>query len=175
MRKILIIGCCGAGKSTLSKQLSQQLDLPLYHLDQLWWRPGWKHIERDEFDRQLHEILLRSAWIIDGNFLRTLPERLRYADTVIFLDYSCKRCLWQTVKRFLFRNRQDKLPGCAEQLDVDFIRFVWNFRQTVRPQILTSLTDFSGNSYIFRTPKELNSALKQKIFTIVPRSGDFQA
>lgn len=161
MQKILVIGCCGTGKSTLSRRLSQQLDLPLYHLDQIWWQPGWQHIEREDFDRQLQDILIRERWIIDGNYLRTLPERLCYADTVIFLDYSRPRALWQAFKRFILRRRPDKLDGCREHLDTEFIRFIWKFHQTIRPEIQTLLADFSGKTYIFSSPDELKSALEK--------------
>ena len=81
MKRILIIGNAGAGKSTFAKALSQKLGLPLVHLDQLFWYGDWQTVERSEFDRQLQAELEKPQWIIDGNFSRTLPHRLQYCDT----------------------------------------------------------------------------------------------
>ena len=83
MHRILIIGCCGAGKTTLARELGARLGLEPVHLDWLWWRPGWRERGREEFDAELAELLRRPEWILDGNFQRTLPERLKFADTVI--------------------------------------------------------------------------------------------
>jgi len=91
--KIMIIGCGGSGKSTLAKRLGEKLNLPIIHLDQLFWRSGWKQVSSEEFDSLLHNELSKDFWIIDGNFNRTIQDRLKYCDMVIYLDYSRFICL----------------------------------------------------------------------------------
>ena len=106
MKRILIIGSSGSGKSTLSRTLKEKLQLPVVHLDQLFWRAGWEHVTREEFDALLQTELEKDAWILDGNFDRTLPVRLTYADTVIFFDLPRLVCLWRVFKRVrTFRGR----------------------------------------------------------------------
>ena len=88
MKKIMIIGCPGAGKSTLAKELAAITGLPLYHLDLIWHKPNKTTATREEFDKRLDEILKEDEWIIDGNYQRTLEKRLSFADTVILLNYK---------------------------------------------------------------------------------------
>ena len=89
MERIVIIGCPGSGKSTLARELGEKLDLPVVHLDQIYWSPGnWQHLEKDEFDALLMQELQKPRWILDGNFNRTLELRLERCDTVIFLDFN---------------------------------------------------------------------------------------
>ena len=86
MRRVLIIGNAGSGKSTFAKKLAKTTGLSLVHLDKIYWRGNWEHLTREEFDKALQAELEKEEWIIDGNFSRTLPRRLEYCDTVIWLD-----------------------------------------------------------------------------------------
>ena len=79
-RKILVIGCPGSGKSTFSKNLRDITGLPLFHLDNIWWKPDKSHISREEFDQKLDEILRTDRWIIDGNYSRTFETRFQACD-----------------------------------------------------------------------------------------------
>ena len=84
MERVMIIGCGGAGKSTLAKRLGEKTGLPVVHLDQIWWAPGnWEHLSREEFDDRLAVEMEKDCWIMDGNFNRTLDVRLERADTVL--------------------------------------------------------------------------------------------
>ena len=91
-QKILVIGCAGSGKSTFSKNLRDITGLPLFHLDNIWWKPDRSHVSREKFDRKLDEILLTDRWILDGDYSRTYETRFQACDTVIFLDYPLQRC-----------------------------------------------------------------------------------
>ena len=86
MKKILVIGCPGSGKSTFSRRLRDRTWLPLYPLDLLWHRPDKTTVSEAEFDAALAEILRKDRWIIDGNFSRTLERRLEECDTVFLFD-----------------------------------------------------------------------------------------
>ena len=135
MERILIIGCGGAGKSTLARQLGEKLELPVVHLDKLFWKPGWVEENSEEFDRKLAIELEKTKWIIDGNFNRTMPQRLSKCDTIIYLDFSRWACLWGVAKRIITTYgtvRPDMGEGCPERLDLDFLRWVWNYNKDKR-------------------------------------------
>ena len=138
MKRILVIGCCGAGKSILSCALGEKLHLPVVHLDRLFWLPGWRERPAPEFDALLEKELARDQWIIDGNYGRTLARRLESADTVIFLRCSRLRCLAGVLLRRLRysgRNRPELDPGCPEKIDLPFLRFIWNYERVTAPKM----------------------------------------
>ena len=135
VHKILIIGNAGAGKSTFAKALSQKLGLPLVHLDKLYWCGQWEHVSWEVFNSLLQQELNKPAWIIDGNFNRTIPHRLQYCDTVFFLDMPTRTCLWGITKR-IFTNygkvRADMGGNCIERFDkqkINLYKNVLGFRK----------------------------------------------
>ena len=147
MERILIIGCGGAGKSTLAWQLGEKTGLPVVHLDQLFWHPGWVESTKDEIDAKIMEELGKPQWIMDGNYNRTLPMRLRKCDTVIYLDFSRFACLFGVMKRVLTTYgtvRPDMAEGCPERFDLDFIKWVWNFNKTKRERYYRLLNEAEG-------------------------------
>lgn len=130
MERILVIGCCGAGKSTLATELAERTGLPLVHLDKLYWRPNWQPVTAEEFDARLAEVLTGEKWILDGNFNRTLETRLERCDTVIWLDFPRYLCVWGVLSRVLRnygKTRPDMGDGCPERLDPAFLKYVWQF------------------------------------------------
>jgi adenylate kinase family enzyme len=147
MERIMIIGCGGSGKSTLARQLGQKLGLPVVHLDQLFWTPGWVSISKDEFDRVHEAALAEEKWIMDGNFDRTIPKRLQRCDTVIYLDFSRFACLMGVLKRILTtygKVRPDMGAGCQERIDLDFLKWVWNFNKNKRERNYGLLKEAEG-------------------------------
>ena len=147
MERIMIVGCGGAGKSTLARLLGGKLNLPVVHLDKLFWRPGWEQISREEFDVLHREALAGEKWIIDGNFDRTMGERIRYCDTVIYLDFSRYACLLGVAKRIMTsygKVRPDMGEGCPERIDWEFLKWVWNFNKNKREKIYSLLNEFEG-------------------------------
>lgn len=144
MERIALLGCGGAGKSTLAARLGERLDLPVVHLDAHFWRPGWEPTPRDEWRGIQREILSGDRWIADGNYDSTLDIRFDLADTILFLDQPRWRCLARAlarVRRYHDRSRPDLAPGCPEKLDLDFLRWIWRFPQDVRPEVLARLAD----------------------------------
>ena len=135
MERIIIIGCGGAGKSTLARKLGEVLDLPVVHLDKLFWKPGWVETSHEEFDALLAQELAKDKWIMDGNFNRTMPERIKRCDTIIYLDFSRLACLLGVLKRVITtygKVRPDMGEGCPERIDLEFLKWVWNFNKNKR-------------------------------------------
>ncbi|WP_409274339.1 DNA topology modulation protein [Neobacillus sp. SCS-31] len=164
MKKIAIIGSGGAGKSTLAKVLGKRLGLKVYHLDALFWKPGWVPMDRTAFIRLQNGIMNEETWIIDGNFGSTMDARLEKADTVIFLHYSTIRCLVGIVKRriqYQGKTRPDMGEGCQEKLDWKFISWVAGYNRKKAPSILDKLHKFRDKQiYIFTRPSEVKTFLR---------------
>lgn len=157
MRRVLVIGSPGAGKSTLSHALARRAGLPLHHLDRMFWLPGWVERDRDEGRAELANVLAQDCWIIDGNYGSTLPLRIACADTVVWLDYPTALCLGRALRRWwMYRgtSRPDMTEGCPERLDGEFLLYILNFRRAWRDRNATALAGFDGTIMRLRTPAE---------------------
>ena len=155
--KIAIIGYSGSGKSTLAQALAVAYNAPALYLDQVHWLPGW--VERPAAEEQgMVERFLnqQDSWVIDGNYLRTLPRRLERCDAVVLLDYPRRVCLFRALRRILSwrgRTRPDMAADCPERLDGEFVRWIWEFHRTQRPQVLELLNRWEGEKHVFRSPR----------------------
>ena len=165
MERIMIIGCGGSGKSTLARQLGDKLGLPVVHLDKLFWRPGWVNVSREEFDSLHREALAQEKWIIDGNFDRTMGERVKRCDTVIYLDFSRAACLMGVCKRVLTtygKVRPDMGEGCPERIDWEFLKWVWNFNKNKREKNYRLLNEAEGvETIVLKNRRAVKKFLKQ--------------
>ena len=168
MQKVLVIGCSGAGKSTFARRLRDITGLPLYYLDRLWHKPDRTHITREEFDRVLAEWLARPAWIIDGDYSRTLPQRLEACDTVFFLDFPLEVCL-AGVENRRGAQRPD-MPWVEEELDAEFLQYILDFGQAQLPAIRAMLEPYRGRRQIltFRSRAGADAWLNALAVTLRP-------
>jgi adenylate kinase family enzyme len=76
MRRVLVIGSGGAGKSTFATRLAQLTGLPLFHLDALYWKPGWVETPKEVWSRTMGQLIAGARWVMDGNYGGTLEQRL---------------------------------------------------------------------------------------------------
>lgn len=163
MERILVIGCGGSGKSTLSRQLGDKTGLPVVHLDKLFWHSGWVESSREEIDEKIRRETAKDSWIIDGNYMRTLPLRLQRCDTVVYLDFSRMACILGAVKRVLTtygKVRPDLGDGCPERFDWEFLKWVWNFNKTKRQKLYSMLEAVPKESIIIlKNRREVNRFL----------------
>lgn len=165
MHKISIVGCSGAGKSTLARQLGTLLGLPVFHLDAEMWKPSWVMSSDAEEQIILQRLLAEKTWIIDGNYGGTMPQRFEAADTIIFLDFSRRLCLWRVFKRWWRYKgsvRPDMADDCPEQLDIPFLQWIWHFSRTNRPGILEAICSHTKNCevIILCNPREVRHFLQ---------------
>lgn len=133
MRRVVIVGNAGVGKSMLAREVGQRLGLPVHHLDALFWKPGWVEANRAAFTAQVDAIAAGDRWITDGNYSRTFPARFRRAG----------------------RTRPDMAPNCPEELpDFKFLRYVWTFPYTVGPRITKAMTAHGEHARLLRLRRE---------------------
>lgn len=165
MKRILIIGSPGSGKTTLARQLSAALSLPCIHLDRLFWESGWQMRPKEVFYKEMRDALLKEEWIIDGNYGGSISERASFADTVIFLDYPRILCLWRVLKRTvrnLGKTRTDMGENCPDRFDLSFLWYVWVYPRRERQKMLSALAEYPSLSVIhIKTQKEFSEFTKK--------------
>lgn len=166
MKKILIIGSGGAGKSHLSQEIGKLLDPPVVHLDRLYWKPGWVETPKEEWRAIVAAELAKPRWVMDGNYSGTLDVRSVACDTILFLSFSRWVCLRRIISRYFKyrgRSRPDLADGCPEQLSWDFVKWVWNYPTSNTPKVLKKLYGLKGSTkvFIFRSQQEVDSFLQE--------------
>ncbi|MBF0812831.1 DNA topology modulation protein [Staphylococcus saprophyticus] len=161
MNKIIVIGSSGSGKSTLSRQLSEILDIPVYHLDALFWKPNWVMTTKGEQIDIQKSLLEKRKWIIDGNYTGIMEDRLQLADTIIFLDLPRRICYYRVFKR-LFKNRGktriDMGKDCKERITFTFLKYIWNYPKYRKQFLLDRFKEVKKYKDIFvlNSIKEIN-------------------
>jgi adenylate kinase family enzyme len=153
MRRVLVIGSGGAGKSTFARRLGARLGLPVIHLDANYWKPGWVETPKDEWRRKVERLVEGNAWVIDGNYSGSLDVRLAACDTVVFLDLPRAVCVWRVLKRTLKYkggSRPDMAEGCREKFNLEFLLWIWNYPKRTRPKIIEQLERHSVDKRIVR-------------------------
>ena len=166
LQKILVIGCCGAGKSTFSKKVQSILNLEIIHLDQYYHKPNWEETEQDEWEKIVNSLVQKPSWIMDGNYASSFDIRFKYADTIIYLDYPTILCFWRVIKRivkYYGKVRSDIQQGCKERFDLEFLYFVATFNYKNRIGIIEKLNLIKNEKkvYILKTDKAADLCLGQ--------------
>ena len=156
MKKILIIGSGGAGKSTFARRLHKLTGIELMHLDKIYWKPNWVETSKDEWEDTIENLIKKDSWIMDGNYSGTLETRIAACDTVIFLELPRTICVWRAFRRSLFYQkdtRPDMAAGCAEKIDLEYLKFlkwIWDYPARSKPKIETLLEKFQDTKKIIR-------------------------
>ena len=160
MKKIVIIGCCGGGKTTLAYALSQKLSIAAYDLDDYFWHAGWVGTPDGRWQQVQRELVDRDSWIISGTYVSTLDIRTAAADTIIFLDLPLWLCFWRVIKRKaknycgLERNLPRRVQGShkfgfkAIRSDLGFLWYVLMFKKNLNAPIRTVLKNIKPGKRI---------------------------
>lgn len=147
------------------RQLQAILDIEVIHLDALYWHSGWIETPKPQWQGIVQDLTHRESWIMDGNYGGTLDMRLKAADLVIFLDFPRLLCLWRVIKRrvmYAGKTRPDMASGCPEQLNWEFLQWIWNYPNARRPGILEKLSQLTPRSQVIvlRSPKAVRQFLQ---------------
>lgn len=162
MKKVIVIGCPGSGKSVFSRALRDATGLPLYPLDMICWRADRTMIPKEERTERILEILKTEAWIVDGNYSATMELRMSYCDTIFFLDYPTEVC-YQGILSRRGKPRED-MPWIepADGTDEEFVRSVLEYNETQRPKVLERIARFPDRElHIFRTRADADAYLRR--------------
>ena len=158
MKKVIVIGCPGSGKSTVSRALHNKTGIPLYHLDMMYWNADKTTVEKSVFLERLSAVLEKNEWIIDGNYGSTMELRMVACDTVIFLDYPLEICL-DGIKERRGKPRSD-MPWIETEEDAEFIEFIKNYEEQQKPKVLELLKKHSDkNIIIFKSREQADAFL----------------
>ncbi|MFJ9782574.1 DNA topology modulation protein FlaR [Amycolatopsis sp. NPDC101161] len=142
MDRIAIIGCGGSGNTHLANQLASLLDLPLTHLDAVYYDADWNALPQDEFAELQRTLVAGPRWLLEGNYAGTLPIWLAAADTVIFLDLPALTCLTGIPqRRRRYRGGQHANVGVYDRITWNFVRYIWGYRTTMRPKVRQLLAE----------------------------------
>lgn len=141
MQRVLVMGCCGSGKTTFARALAAKFDLPLISLDRLFWQPGWRESDPGDFSRKVTHETAQTAWVMDGNYIRHGAGAMRRerADTVLWFDLPRHVCVAGILRRIVTsygKVRPEMAPGCPERFDPAFLHYVWTYGKFQRPDLL---------------------------------------
>ncbi len=168
MKRVLVIGSCGAGKSTFASRLHAITELPLIHLDTFYHKPNWEEPPIEEWLAIVKVLVQGDKWIMDGNFGGTMEFRMEHCDTVVWLDIPRTVCTFRILKRLVLywnKKRPDMAEGCTESFDWEFIKYTWNFPRDKVSRLKSRLKKFPDKR-IFRLKtnmeiEEFFSGIKQ--------------
>ena len=161
MKRIIVIGCPGSGKSTFARALHAATDIPLHYLDMMNWNADRTTVPEEVLLERLRQAMAGDAWIIDGNYGSTIEMRLQACDTVFFLDYPPEVCLDGIASRS-GKERPDMpwvdTPG---EVDENFIRFIKNYNTESRPAVMDLLRRYADREiHIFTARAEADAFLR---------------
>jgi hypothetical protein len=148
VKRVLILGSPGAGKSWLGNRLAEALQLPLVRLDDLYWGPAWSRPLPEDFERRLTEAVCAEQWIIEGNYHQWLGLRLCKSQAVVLLDIPPWRCFFSVALRGLLRLVGDSQslpiavrnnPKNIHRIDIRFLKLIFGFRTHILPQMLKEI------------------------------------
>jgi adenylate kinase family enzyme len=142
----MVVGSGGAGKTTFARELGLITDLPVIHLDRLFWNPGWVETPAAVWRARVEELASLDEWILDGNYGASLMERIARAHAIVFFDISRVVCLVGALERSVvhqFRQRHDLPEGCREAMRWNFVRYIWRFPNDSRPRLTAAISKAS--------------------------------
>jgi len=153
MRRVLVIGSPGAGKSTLATRFAAKLGVPVHYLDRQHWGPGWIYRDGAMAREAVRALSETPEWVMDGNFAESFDLRMPRADTLVWLDYPRATCIRRILARAIKdygKQKADMPEGCPEGFDIGVLRFAWDFPTVSRRQIAPAIERFGQHLQVFQ-------------------------
>lgn len=166
MKRIMIFGRSGSGKSTFAVKLHKRFNFPLYHIDKFGYTKGWVERDHQEFLTMLQQFVEQDTWIIDGNGTDSLEMRYQRADICLYFNYPRRVCLLRSLKRFFYKDRtiKDRAEDCPEKFDWPFIKYIWTFDQRVKDTVASIRHNYPGVKFIEVTNDKQLRAIEKELF-----------
>ncbi|MBQ8496846.1 MAG: adenylate kinase [Clostridia bacterium] len=163
MKKVIVIGCPGGGKSTFSRALHEITGLPLFHLDMLKWNTDKTSVSKPIFLERLQNVMEQDKWIIDGNYGSTMEMRMAACDTIFFLDYPTEVCIEGVISRN-GKPRPD-MPWIEKvgEFDEEFMKLIRNYNRDNRPKVIALLEKYADKEIVIFGSREDAAEYLQKI------------
>jgi adenylate kinase family enzyme len=136
VKRIALVGCPGAGKTTLARKLGRALELPVIHLDSHYWRSGWERIRQPEWEKKIEALTREPNWIAEGIFRAWPAPIIARSECIIFLDVRRTRCFRRALRRMIEgRQREELAAACRDKFDLRLLRHIWTYHRTERAEI----------------------------------------
>lgn len=169
LKKIMIIGSAGAGKSTLARKLEEITKIEAIHMDTLFWTKDWIPVSQEELFQKVEKIIERDSWIIDGNYSKSIDIRFDSADAIIFLDAPLWLCLYRVIKRRIIyanKERPDMAKGCKEKIDWEFIQWIINYHRKKKKKVRSKMNDYADIKKVFIIKNQMD---KEKLLDLIEK------
>lgn len=162
IKRIMVFGRPGSGKSTFSDELSKALNLPLHHLDKHFYEENWAKRDYSEFLEIQQNIVNSQSWVIDGNCTKSFEMRWAKSDLVLYFNFPKPICYFRVFKRFFKPNAfDDRAFGCFETIQMSLLKYMWSFEKRVKNQVVTFQGEYSA---IFKEIKNDHELKELKVF-----------
>jgi adenylate kinase family enzyme len=152
--RVMVIGCSGGGKSTLSQAIAVRFDLVYISIDRdIRWLPGWQQRSREEERQRFVERIAEDRWVMDGTSPSSFDIRVPRSDVIVWVRMPRLLCVWGVVTRwlkFFGRTRPEMAPGCIEKVDLEFLEFIWTFERKYTPHIVAEIATHGPNVPVFQ-------------------------
>jgi adenylate kinase family enzyme len=149
MERVAIVGCGGSGKSYVARELGRLLNLPVTHMDAVYFDNRWNPLPMERFETVQRELVAAPRWVIDGNYISTVQVRLEAADTVVFMDLPTHVCLWGILSRQLRHGSgQNDQNGVYNRINHDVLRYVLGYRRKMRPRVLAKIDQHASGARV---------------------------
>ncbi|WP_280422761.1 hypothetical protein [Nocardia carnea] len=152
IHRVVVVGCGGSGKSFVARGIARALKLPVIHLDDIFFDNAWNPLPRSQFEEAQRILVAGGRWVIDGNYVSTMPIRLAVADTVVVMDYSTATALWGVFQRWWKHRSGQHADGVYVRVTVDFVRYVARFRKHSRPRMMQTIAEHARHAEVVHLP-----------------------